>query len=48
MDAKISDKPFFENISKITSIPKSIWNADMFLVFKKPFIYADAGYGVFS
>ena len=30
--------PSLENNSKITSIPKSIWKAEMFLVFKKPFI----------
>ena len=33
----ISFKPSFENSSKITSIPKSIWKLEMFLVFKNPF-----------
>jgi hypothetical protein len=33
----ISETPFFENNSKITSIPRSIWNVEIFLVFKNPF-----------
>jgi hypothetical protein len=29
-------------------VPKSAWVAGIFLVFRKPLIYAVAGYGVFS
>ena len=43
-----SANPFFENSSNITSIPKSACVEEIFLVFKNPFIYAVAGYGVFS
>jgi len=37
-----------ENNFNRTSIPKSIWKEEMFFVFKNPFRYAVAGYGVFN
>jgi len=40
--------PCFENKAKVTSIPKSACTVAIFLVLKKPFKYAVAGYGVFS
>ena len=43
IDAKSSSKPLLENKAKMTSIPKSAWKQEIFLVFKNPFMYAVAG-----
>lgn len=40
--------PFLLNKAMVTSMPRSAWKLLMFLVFKKPFRYAVAGYGVLS
>ena len=37
-----------EKIAIVVSIPRSAWNDEMCLVFKKPLRYAVAGYGVLS
>jgi hypothetical protein len=48
MDANNCCNPFLLNKAMVTSMPRSAWKALIFLVFKKPFRYAVAGYGVFS
>lgn len=48
IEVKSFCNPSLQNNAMVTSIPKSAWKALIFFVFKKPFKYAVAGYGVFN